>query len=46
VKPVILTVDAAGMHADGAPFWCATNGVWLCDTVPVERLALRNPKAE
>lgn len=27
--PVILTVDAAGLHADGQPFYRADNGVWL-----------------
>ncbi|MGX6448703.1 RNA 2'-phosphotransferase [Patulibacter sp. S7RM1-6] len=31
--PVVLTVDAAGMHADGQPFWRAANGVWLCAAV-------------
>jgi putative RNA 2'-phosphotransferase len=32
--PVILTVDAAAMDAEGAPFWLSANGVWLTDHVP------------
>jgi putative RNA 2'-phosphotransferase len=37
-KPVVLRVDAAGMHAGGMPFWRAENGVWLTDHVPPEFL--------
>jgi putative RNA 2'-phosphotransferase len=33
-RPVILAVDAAGMHAAGLAFYRAVNGVWLTDTVP------------
>ena len=33
-KPVILTIDAAAMQADGYPFYRAENGVWLTDHVP------------
>jgi putative RNA 2'-phosphotransferase len=32
--PVVLRVDAAGMHAAGHEFRCAANGVWLTDRVP------------
>ena len=32
--PVILTVDAAAMHAAGHTFYQAANGVWLTDHVP------------
>ena len=32
--PVILTVDAAVMHAAGHAFYQAANGVWLTDHVP------------
>ena len=32
--PVILTVDAAAMHAAGHAFYQAANGVWLADLVP------------
>lgn len=39
-KPVILTVDTAGMHAEGYLFWQAENGVWLTDTVPPRFLSL------
>jgi putative RNA 2'-phosphotransferase len=38
-KPVILTVDAAAMDADGAPFWLSANGVWLTDHVPPRYIA-------
>ncbi|MEZ5998927.1 MAG: RNA 2'-phosphotransferase [Hyphomonas sp.] len=33
-KPVILTVAAAKMHADGHAFFQADNGVWLTDHIP------------
>jgi putative RNA 2'-phosphotransferase len=33
-KPVILRIDAAGMHADGHEFFRAASGVWLTDRVP------------
>lgn len=33
-KPVILTVAAGRMQADGLVFWQADNGVWLTDAVP------------
>ncbi|MEM6782420.1 MAG: RNA 2'-phosphotransferase [Bacteroidota bacterium] len=33
-KPVVLTVDAARMQADGFVFYCSENGVWLTDAVP------------
>ncbi|ADV66836.1 RNA 2'-phosphotransferase [Deinococcus maricopensis] len=33
-RPVVLRVDAAGMHAAGHRFYCSENGVWLTDTVP------------
>ena len=39
-RPVVLAVDAAAMHAERAPFWQATNGVWLCEAVPPVRLTV------
>jgi putative RNA 2'-phosphotransferase len=33
-RPVILLVDAAGMHRHGHHFYRAANGVWLTDRVP------------
>lgn len=33
-KPVVLTVAAGRMIADGLLFWKADNGVWLTDAVP------------
>ena len=33
-KPVVLTVDAAGMHTAGHVFHVTANNVWLTPTVP------------
>ena len=33
-KPVVLTVAAARMHADGHEFFVTGNGVWLAEAVP------------
>jgi putative RNA 2'-phosphotransferase len=33
-KPVILKIDAGGMHRDGHTLFLSTNGVWLTDSVP------------
>lgn len=33
-KPVMLTVDAAGMQAHGHAFYVSANGVWLTQAVP------------
>ena len=33
-RPVVLTVDAAAMHAAGHVFRLSANGVWLADAVP------------
>lgn len=33
-RPVVLKVDAAGLHARGHRFECAENGVWLTEHVP------------
>lgn len=33
--PVLLHIDAAGMHAQGITFYQADNGVWLTAQVPV-----------
>jgi putative RNA 2'-phosphotransferase len=33
-RPVVLAVDAAGMHRDGHVFYRAANGVWLTTHVP------------
>ena len=33
-KPVILKIDAGGMHRDGHKFLLSANGVWLTDVVP------------
>ena len=37
-KPVVLTVDAAAMHAAGCAFYLSANGVWLTEHVPVAYL--------
>ena len=39
-KPVVLTVDAAAMHAAGHEFQVTGNGVWLVAGVPARFLAL------
>jgi putative RNA 2'-phosphotransferase len=41
-RPVVLTVDAAQLDADGAQFFRSDNGVWLVDHVPPERLSTEN----
>jgi putative RNA 2'-phosphotransferase len=33
-KPVVLQVDAAGLHAAGGVFYLSTNGVWLIEAAP------------
>ncbi len=38
-RPVVLRVDARRMAADGHPFTCSANGVWLVDCVPPRYLA-------
>jgi|SRR5450830_89044 len=35
-QPVVLTVNAARMQAQGQVFYVSENGVWLTDAVPVE----------
>src|SRR5262245_26801062 len=36
--PVVLAVDAAAMHRDGAVFYRSANGVWLVEEVPARYL--------
>jgi putative RNA 2'-phosphotransferase len=36
---VVLTIDAARMHADGLLFFCSENGVWLTEHVPQQYIA-------
>jgi putative RNA 2'-phosphotransferase len=36
--PVVFTVDARQMAADGHVFYCSANGVWLVDSVPIAYL--------
>ena len=36
---VVLTVDAARMHAEGHTFFRSENGVWLTDVVPARYLS-------
>ena len=38
-SPVIYTVDATRMHADGYRFYRSVNGVWLTKEVPTKYLA-------
>jgi putative RNA 2'-phosphotransferase len=39
-KPVVLAIDAAGLHAAGGVFYCSSNGVWLVEYVPPARLSV------
>jgi len=41
-KPVILSIDAAAMQANGFSFYKSENGVWLVDEVPVEYIRRAN----
>ncbi|MGZ3420227.1 MAG: RNA 2'-phosphotransferase [Polyangiales bacterium] len=38
-KPVILTIDARAMHAEGHTFFLSDNGVWLTEHVPPRFIA-------
>lgn len=38
-SPLVLRVDARGLHAEGSPFFLSSNGVWLTDSVPVRFLS-------
>ena len=38
-QPVVLTIDAARLHADGGVFYLSVNGVWLTDAVPPAYIA-------
>jgi putative RNA 2'-phosphotransferase len=39
-KPVLLTVQAGQMHADGHAFFVTGNNVWLTDHVPPKYIAI------
>ncbi|WP_246625316.1 RNA 2'-phosphotransferase [Edaphocola aurantiacus] len=39
-KPSILSIDTKQMLQDGHLFYCAANGVWLTEQVPVQYLKL------
>ncbi|HEY7118447.1 MAG TPA: RNA 2'-phosphotransferase [Tepidisphaeraceae bacterium] len=45
-KAVILTIDAARMHADGLVFFVSANGVWLSDHVPSEYIQFPSENSE
>lgn len=38
-KPIVFTVHAGQMHADGYVFYRSVNGVWLTKTVPTNYLS-------
>ncbi len=40
-KVVVLSIDAAQMHAAGHEFYLSGNGVWLCQHVPLEYLSIK-----
>jgi putative RNA 2'-phosphotransferase len=35
-QPIVLTIQAGRMYADGLTFYRSANGVWLTDNVPVD----------
>lgn len=37
-RPIVLRIDATGLHATGHPFYQAANGVWLTPHVPPQWL--------
>ncbi len=41
-KPVVLTVRAGHMHANGFTFYLSANGVWLTERVPAEYIEFPN----
>lgn len=41
-QPVVLTIAAGQMHAQGFKFYQAQNGVWLTPTVPAQFLSKSN----
>jgi putative RNA 2'-phosphotransferase len=45
-NPVVLTVEARCMHAEGFQFFVADNGVWLTDHVPSEFLGSSSNDAD
>ena len=45
-RPVVLTVDSAGMAADGHRFRVSANGVWLTDAVPPQYLGSTSATCE
>jgi putative RNA 2'-phosphotransferase len=45
-RPVVLTVAAAAMAAEGHAFAMADNGVWLVDAVPARFLSFSEPSAD
>jgi putative RNA 2'-phosphotransferase len=45
-RPVVLGVDAAGLHRAGHEFFLADNGIWLTGAVPPEALAVLDDVAD
>lgn len=43
-KPIVLTIRAAEMAADGHIFYCSANGVWLVDHVPPKFIDFKGPQ--
>jgi putative RNA 2'-phosphotransferase len=39
-EPIVIEIDAAGMHRDGHVFFRSANGVWLTEHVPPSYIAL------
>jgi putative RNA 2'-phosphotransferase len=45
-RPVVLRIDAQRAHENGVAFYLAENGVWLCDALPLEYLAIGTSESE
>ncbi|WP_201755389.1 RNA 2'-phosphotransferase [Paenibacillus glycinis] len=39
-EAIVLRIDASAMHRDGHRFHLSENGVWLCDVVPWQYVAV------
>lgn len=42
-KPVVLRIDAKGMHEQGMAFFVSANGVWLTERVPASYIRQTDP---
>jgi len=43
-QPLLLSIDAQGMLAEGHVFYCSANGVWLSEHIPPQYIQICEPK--